>query len=205
MRLQFQINGTHDDEYTDAYIGYVYFYGTIGPLPRRGKIRTIQFRVNFENAYAYARGSGDFWDSDDYGWTGGYYKVNVDRVRNGSSQRIYNTWNNSGTLYRNTEWREHYFWEQTSSITAQGWPGGSNAPYFYSIPHIHCNIFKDNGGNNIVMQAGDRYNFNLGVLFYVCAYGDEGALGGVNIRTMYGSPSHMEVPSVAILLEECED
>jgi len=47
----------------------------------------------------------------------------------------------------------------------------------------------------------------VGVLFYVAAYGDEDALGGINVQDMYGNgnPSHMEVLPTRINLEQCKD
>jgi len=203
LQLFFEIEGTHDNEYTDAYIGYVYFYGKTNPMPRRGKV-SFQLRVLFENADSFVRGSGDWFTSDDYGWVGGYHMLRIDRIRAGASQRIYNTWQNT-EIFGATEWKEDFFREATSAITAQGWPGGSNAPWFAPINNIYLNADKDNSNNIIVMESGDVFNFTLGVMFYICAYGDEGALGGVNIRSMYGSASHMEVPPIRINLEECED
>ena len=204
FQVKFGIDGINDNHYTTYYYSTAGFSNSFNAV-RSGRIR-FKINIDFINSYLYGRGSSDFRGDDDWGWAGAYFTIIINRYRDGINETIYNTWNNKQeSTYYQTNREVALEISHNSKINAQGWPGGIDAAWFTPISNIQKIISTSNSGNPINMLPNDIFTVGVYFLFDAQAYGDEKALGGVNIYDAYGSTGYVEIKPLEIFLEECSD
>ncbi len=192
FQVAFSVSGQRDGQRTDKYSSWIGGYALSDPVPERGVLSQILFRINFLNTYLLAQGSHDWFSSDDWGSAGIVYGLIVNRRRGDEYTRIYNTPVASNHIlpYSSIYNTHRHF----GGITSRVGPSSVSNRWVTARREDFEDIF---------VEPGDIFDAYVQVGFYAYARGDEGAYGGISAYSPNRSLAHVTLERVLGHTDPC--